>query len=180
MFDNDVSYLYLNDFLTLSSSNEKELGTKVSHSVEYRPIRTRICRIPTETLETGHRTKHIILFREGAVKCDKQCRRKQLGVQQLKEKNKLFEDNLRKQVQGLIDEQSHLENHLTKLQSPTTDFKTVINNNVCTDSFTNLFLTDKEKTSLLFNQYSHEYDPFSLSITNLLHFDHNTEDNFDT
>ncbi|CAF0766009.1 unnamed protein product [Rotaria sp. Silwood1] len=177
MFEKDVSYLYLNDFLTVSSANKKELGTNLSHRFEYQPMRTRICRRPSETLETGHRTKHILLFREEAIKCNKQWKRKQLFMQQSKEKNQLFEENLRKKIQEFINEQSHLKNHLTKLQSSKTNFKTVINNNVDTDSITNLFLTDKEKKPSLFNQYSDDFDTFNLSITKALNFNHNIDDN---
>ncbi|CAF0959532.1 unnamed protein product [Rotaria sordida] len=162
MFDNNASYLYLNEFLTSSSLNKKELNTKVSKCFEYRPNRTRICRIPTETLENGHRTKHILLFRDDIVKRNKQWRRKHLPMQQLKQKHQLFEENFRNKNQELIDEQLHLENHLTKLQTPIKDFKTIINNNVCMDSSTDLLLIDKETTPLSFNQYSDEFSPFSL------------------
>ncbi|CAF3257030.1 unnamed protein product [Rotaria socialis] len=157
MLGNDVSYLYSNDFLALSLSNKKELNTKLLPSFECRSVRPHACRLPTQTLETGHRTEHIILFRDETIVRDKQRRKKN------------------KTIQESLNEQSTLEHHLTKLQLCEKDFHTKINN-VSTNSLTNLFLMDKQKSSALLDQYSADFDHFSLPITNILKFNNNMDD----
>ncbi|CAF3602412.1 unnamed protein product [Rotaria socialis] len=173
MLGNDVSYLYSNDFLALSLSNKKELNTKLLPSFECRSVRPHACRLPTQTLETGHRTEHIILFRDETIVRDKQRRKKQVASQQ--EKHQLFEGNLYRTIQESLNEQSTLEHHLTKLQLCEKDFHTKINN-VSTNSLTNLFLMDKQKSSALLDQYSADFDHFSLPITNILKFNNNMDD----
>ena len=152
MFDSDVSYLYSNEFLTLSSSNRKELCTRVSNCFQCRPIRTHVIQKPEPTLEIRHRTKHILLFRREAIEHDKRRGKMRTLAQLLKEKCHLFEENLLVKLQELADEQSPVENDPLRfaLQKK---FETKLDNNDSIDLIRELKLTDRRQIPVYLDPY---------------------------
>lgn len=167
MFDNEISYLYSDDYLTSLSSNEIDSSKKSINSWEYRPIRTRVNRERASTLPTSRRSKHIILFREDNLKRDKY----QMSAKRLKEKRQLLEENLKKKIRQLEDEQLFLENDLRQRHSYIRELKTEINNSLSMNS------NDEEKMSSTFDQYPHGFDIFNMSITRILDLNIDTDDN---
>lgn len=178
MFDKDVSYLYSDDFLTATSSNKNDLlCTKLSHHFECRPMRTRNFRMSTPSLGNGHRTKHIILFREEILKRDKQRKNQQLVAQLTKSNHLCSEENLPTKFQELISQQSHLKSHFPQSQSSKTDCKNKLNTNVYSNPLLDLSLFEQKANPIFSSQDSNDSDQFALSLLRTFDLNHNTDDN---
>lgn len=175
MFNKDISYLYSDDYLTLSSSNEKECSEKPLNSLEYRPIRNRFYRKRDSTLPTGHRSKHIILFRDEDLKREKN----RLLARRLREKQQLLEENLQKKIKQLEDARLYLENDLRQRQSYIKNLETEINNNFCIKSSTEFLSTNIEKMQLSSDQSSYDFELFSVSMTNISNLNNDINVNLD-
>jgi len=176
MFNKDISYLYSDDYLTLSPSNEKEFSEKSSKSLEYRPIRNRFYGKRASTLSTGHRSKHIILFRDEDLKREKN----RLLARRLREKQKLLEENLQKKIKQLENAQLYLENDLRQRQSYIKDLETEINNNFCIKSSTEFLSTNIEKKmQLSSDQSSYDFELFTVSMTNISNLNNDIDVNLD-
>jgi len=165
IFNKDVSYLYSDEYLTSSSSNEKELSKKAS---KYRSIRTRIYRKRASTLSIGHRSEHIVLFRREAFK------RKKTRIS-----TKRLIENLHKKIQELEDEQLFLENDLRERQLYKQDLETKINNKFCMKSLTELLSTNKDKMESSFDQYLNDIEFLNISTTRILNLNNDVNDNLD-
>jgi hypothetical protein len=168
IFNNDVSYLYSDEYLTSSSSNEKELPQKASKSSKYRSIGTLIYRKRSPTLSIGHRSKHIVLFRKEAFK------RKKTRIS-----TKRLIENLHKKIQELEDEQLFLENDLRERQLYKQDLETKINNNFYMKSLTELLSTNKDKMGSSFDQYLNDIEFLNMSTTRILNLNNDLNDNLD-
>lgn len=160
MFHKDISYLYSDDYLTSSSSNNKDL---ISNSMECRPIKTRICRKRASTLMNSRRSKHIILSREDALKYEIY----QIAAKRLREKQQLLEENLQNKIKQLEAEQFFLENNLIERESYIQDLKNEINKNLLINS------NGKETTMSL---SSDDLDIFNMSIERISGLDTNMDD----
>ncbi len=175
MFKKDISYLYSDDYLTSSSSNEKEYSEKLSNSLEYRLIRNRFYRKRAATLSTGHRSKHIILFRDEDLKREKH----RLLARRLREKQQLLEESLQKKIKQLEDEQLYLENDLSQHQSYIKDLETEIDNNFCMKSPTEFLSTNIEKMQLSSDPFSNDFELFSVFMKNISNLNNGIDANLD-
>lgn len=175
MFVNDVSYLYSDEFFSLSSQNKIESSEKLSETFECRTVRPWTCRVPTQKLEIGHRTKHVILFRDEAILRDKLRKKKQVMHLPLQEKHQLFQENLYEKIQELLNEQSQLERHSMKIQSLKKDFKTTTNHTLSENSCTDLIVMNKEKPPILLDPYSKHFNLINLPITKIRNVAHSMD-----
>lgn len=172
MFNNDLSYLYSNECLTSSNSNEKELS-KFSPD---RTSNTRLYQRIGPVLSLRHRSKHILLFREDVHQNDKRREKNRIAARRLREKRQLFERNLRKKIQQLEDKQSYLENDLKQYEAYKQALQTEINNKFSLNTLLELLLIPKDKIPLALNQYS---DDFELS-SNISTASNDIDFNFDS
>ncbi len=173
MFNNDVSYLYSDEYLTSSLSNAKELSPKVSNIFAYEPIRNHTCR---KTASSIRRRKHILVFNEEILKRDKRRDKHRINIRRLKEKRQSIEENLHKKIKELEGEQSNLETDLAQLRLYKSNLEAKINSSVCANPIREVLVTDNEKMSLVFDQYSDDFGLPNMGITNIF----NLNDNFDT
>lgn len=167
MFNNGVSYLYSDECLTPSNSNEKEFSERVSKFSLDRPNPTRVYQRIGPILTPRHRSKHILFFR-GDVR---QRERNRLAARRLREKQQLFKNILLKNIQQLEDEQLYLENNLRQREVYKRSLQTEINNNFCLNTLAKLLLMEKEKIP-----FSDDLEFSNVSTTSV--FDLN-DDNFD-
>jgi len=173
MFYNDVSYLYSNEYLTSSLSNAKELSPKVSNISAYEPIRNHACR---KTASSIRRSRHILVFNEEILKRDRRRDKNRINVRRLKEKRQSIEENLLNKIKELEGEQSNLETDLAQLRLYKSNLEEKINSSVCVNPIREVLVTDNEKMSLVFDQYSDDFGLPNMGITNIF----NLNDNFDT
>jgi hypothetical protein len=169
MFNNDLSYLYSDEFFTSSILKKEELPKKVSKAVAYRP---RISQKLTSTSSFRLRSKHIILFREDALKHFKRREKNRLAARQLIGKQQLLEEHLHNKIKQLNDEQEYLENNLPQLQAYKHDLEREINNIFSMNSLTESLSTKKEEIPLTFEHSGS-------SMTNILNFNHDMDDHLD-
>ena len=152
---NDTSYLYSDECFTSSYSNEKELSTKVSNNLECQPNRTHVGRKSTPVLSTNRRSKHIILFNDDVLKRYRKCERNRISSRHLKENRQLFEEDFCQKLKELENEKSNKQ-----------DSQIERNQSISMDFTNDSLLTEQNKI----NQYSHVFDLFDLSITNVRKF----------
>jgi hypothetical protein len=183
MFNNDVSYLYSDDYLTspksLEPSDKKDLFSKSPNFLEYGPLRIRVCRKTAPTLATGRRSKYILLSGDEAIKREMRREKNRVAARKLKEKRSLIEQDLFDKVKQLEDEQSNLENNLTELQSQKQNLETKVINSVPIDPIGDLLFTTNDNIPLFFDECSDDYDLFNTSITNLLNFNSDIDDDLE-
>jgi hypothetical protein len=164
MFNNDVSYLYSDECLTPSNSNDKQFSGRVSKYSIDRPVYQR--RSPILTLR--HRSKHILFFRGDIHRCE----RNRLAARRLREKRQLFKNILLKRIQQLESERLYLENNLRQCEVYKRDLKMDITNRFCLNTLAKLLLMEKETIP-----FSDDLEFSDKSTTNV--FDLN-DDSFDT
>jgi len=82
---------------------------------QYGPITVRVCRKSVSTLETGRRSKHLVLIGEEAEKREKRRERNREGAKKLKEKRQQIEEELNQKIQQLESLHSHLKDRITQL-----------------------------------------------------------------
>lgn len=82
------------------------------------------------TLETGRRSKHLVLVGEDAIKREKRRQKNREAARKLKEKRQLIEDELSKKVKELESQQSHLQNHIEHLHQQKQHMIYELNNQV--------------------------------------------------
>ena len=96
-------------------SNDSEVSS-TNNSIQYDLIEVRLCRRSAPTLETGRRSKYLVLFGDEAAKREKRREKNRDAARKLKEKRELIEYELNLKLKQLEDEHSNLENDLKQLQ----------------------------------------------------------------
>ena len=82
---------------------------------QYGPITVRVCRKSVSTLETGRRSKHLVLIGEEAEKREKRRERNREGAKKLKEKRQQIEEELNQKIHQLENQLSNLTNRVDQL-----------------------------------------------------------------
>lgn len=102
MSQSNMSPVYSSQNSNSSIDDEKTFGVRVIRKA-----------IPT--LETGRRSKHLVLFGAEAVRRDKRRERNRLAAKRLKEKRQQIEDELNQKIHELENQHSHLKSRVTQL-----------------------------------------------------------------
>ena len=82
---------------------------------QYGPITVRVCRKSVSTLETGRRSKHLVLIGEEAEKREKRRERNREAAKKLKEKRQQIEEELNQKIHQLENQLSNLTNRVDQL-----------------------------------------------------------------
>ena len=164
MFNNDVSYLYSDECLTPSNSNEKQFSGRVSKCSSDRSVYQRISPI----LTLHHRSKHILFFRGDTHRRE----RNRLAARRLREKRQLFKDILLEKIRQLESERLYLENDLRQSEVHKRDLQMEISNRFSLNTFAKVLLMENETMS-----YSDDFELSNKSTTSV--FDLN-DNSFDT
>jgi len=98
----------------MSQSNASPVYSSSSIDDE-KTFGVRVIRKAIPTLETGRRSKHLVLFGIEAVRRDKRRERNRLAAKRLKEKRQQIEDELNQKIQELENQHSHLKSRVTEL-----------------------------------------------------------------
>ena len=145
--------------------------------LHYGPISVRLCRKSAPTLETGRRSKHLVLVGEEAARREKRRERNREAARKLKEKRSLIEEELNRKIKDLEDQHSDLEGFLTQLKQRKQTLENEVNY-ILTDPIEHLLDNEHCDMPLFFEQFSGDFAAFEESIDRILNFDDNT--NFDS
>ena len=182
----DVSYLYVNDYSTLSQSLIRSVETKSSSSTRsdaagYVSRRLGTCRRMAPTLSVGHRSKHVTLWNEDALKRERRRARYCLAARQWREKRQCIEEELHQQLNGLGIKQKQLEDYRWDLQSRRHGFGRTIDQHSPTDFLSGIVLTDAVTLPSFSDQHADDMHPLSTAMSDPLDLDCPTEgDSTDT
>jgi len=135
-------------------------------------IDVRMSRKAVPTLETGRRSKHLVLVGEEAARREKRRERNREAARKLKEKRQLVEEELNQKIKDLENQHLGLEKYLLFLQRRKQFLQNEVNN-VMIDPIDELLSNENPEMLLFFEQYSDEMDFFDESINRILNFDLN-------
>jgi hypothetical protein len=146
------------------------------NTVQYGPIAVRMCRRAAPTLETGRRSKHLVLVGDEAMRREKRRERNREAARKLKEKRQLIEEELNQKLTDLENQHTGLEKYLQYLRQRKQFLQNEVNNTM-TDPIHELLSNENPDMLLFFEQYADDIDLFDESIENILNFDLNTSSN---
>ena len=142
----NVSYLYANDYSTLSQSLIRSVETRSSSTrtdaADYVSCRLAACRRVAPRLSGGHRSKHVTLLNEDTLKREKRRGRYRTATLQWRDKRQCIENELQQQLNGLGIKQIQLADYWWDLQSRRCSFGRTIGQHSSTDFLSGIVLTD--------------------------------------
>ncbi len=155
-------------------SNDIEVSSslQMKNMVQYGPISVRVCRKAAPTLETGRRSKHLVLVGEEAARREKRREKNREAARKLKEKRQIIEEELNQKIKELEGQHSGLQNYLQHLEQRKQNLENKVNNLVI-DPIDELLSNENQDMPLFFEQYSNDLDLFDESIEEILNFDLN-------
>jgi len=165
-----LSYTTQNSISSTESNDNEVSSSSLSNKIQYGPISVRLCRKAAPTLETGRRSKYLVLVGEEAARREKRREKNREAARKLKEKRQLIEDELNQKLKYLKDQHSGLQNYLQHLKQRKQNLQNEVNNRVI-DPIDELLSNDNHDMPLFFEQYSNELDLFDESIENILNSD---------
>jgi len=153
-----------------SNQNQVTSSFPFSNKIQYGPIQVRRCRKTALRLETGRRSRYLVLFGDEAIKREKRREQNREAAKKLKEKRQLIEDELKQKLKDLEDEHSTLQNHLQYLTQKKENLQNEINNRII-DPIDELLSNDHHDIPSFFEQYSSEFDLFDDSLESIFNSD---------
>jgi predicted RNase H-like nuclease (RuvC/YqgF family) len=156
------------DSTSSTESNDKE-ASSLKNTIQYGPISIRLCKKQAPTLETGRRSKHLVLVGEEAIKREKRREKNREAARKLKEKRQLIEEELNQKLKDLENQHSSLENYLQELHQRKQILQNKVNN-IIVDPLEELLSNDSRDITLFVKQYSNDFDLFDESIDTLLNY----------
>jgi hypothetical protein len=150
-------------------SNDSEVCS-TTNTTQYGPIQVRLCRKSAPTLETGRRSKHLVLAGDEAIKREKRREKNRDAARKLKEKRQLIEEELNERLKQLEGEHSNLKNYLQHLHQRKLNLQEEANQ-LLNDPIIDLLSNDNRDMPLFFEQYSDDMDLFDESIEHFLNID---------
>jgi len=155
-----------------SNDNEVSSPLRLNNLVQYGPISVRVCRKTAPTLETGRRSKHLVLVGEEAARREKRREKNREAAKKLKEKRQIIEEELNQKIKELEGQHSGLQNYLQQLYQKKQNLQNEVNY-LFMDPIDRLLSNDNQDMPLFFEQYSNDLDLFNQSIEHILNFDLN-------
>jgi hypothetical protein len=143
-----------------------------SNTIQDGSIDVRMSRKVVPTLETGRRSKNLVLVGEEAARRERRRERNREAARKLKEKRQLVEEELNQKIKDLENQHLGLEKYLLFLQQRKQLLQNEVNN-VMIDPIDELLSNENPEMLLFFEQYSDEMDSFDESINSILNFDLN-------
>jgi hypothetical protein len=166
-----LSYTTQNSISSIKSNdNEVSSSSSLSNTIQYGPISVRRYRKAAPTLETGRRSKYLVLVGEEAARREKQREKNREAARKLKEKRQLIEEELDQKLKYLKNQHSDLQNYLQYLKQTKQNLQNEVNNRFI-DPIDELLSNDNHDMPLFFEQYSNELDLFDESIEKILNSD---------
>jgi hypothetical protein len=154
-----------------TSSNDSEIFSQSSCNViQYGPITVRLSRKAAPRLETGRRSKHLILVGDEAIKREKRRQKNREAARKLKIKRQLIEVELHQRLKDLEHQYSSLQNYLQQLRQKREYLQNEVNN-LITDPIDDLLLNDNRDIPSFLQQYSNDFDLFDEPIDHILNYD---------
>lgn len=159
------------------TSTESNNASSSNNIIHYGPISVRLCRKSAPTLETGRRSKNLVLVGDEAARREKRRERNREAARKLKEKRQTIEEELNQKLKVLENQHTNLQDFLTQLQQRKQSLENEVNC-ILTDPIEHLLDNENCEMPLFFEQFSDEFDSFEESIERILNFDENS--NFDS
>ena len=153
-------------------SNDSE-ASSTTNTIQYGPIQVHLCRKSAPTLETGRRSKHLVLVGDEAIKRERRREKNRDAARKLKEKRQLIEEELNERLKQLENEHSNLQNYLQQLHQRKSNLQEEANK-LLSDPLADLLSNDNEDIALFFEQYTNDIDRYNESIEDILNFDFDT------
>jgi hypothetical protein len=171
---NSPSYTTESSISSIQSDDSEASST--TNIIQYGPIQVRPYRKSIPTLETGRRSKHLVLVGDGAIKREKRREQNRNAARKLKEKRQTIEEELNERLKQLEGEHSNLQNYLQELHQRKSNLQKEVDQ-LHIDAFVELLSNDNEHMPLSFEQHSDDMVLFEESITEILNLDLNTSSN---
>ena len=163
----DVSYLYVNDSSILSQSLIRSVETKPSSTrsdaADYVSCPLDASRRLAPTWSAGHRSKHVTLLNEVALRRERRRARYRMTTRQWLEQRQCIENGLHQQLNGLGIRQIQLKDYWWDLHSRRHNVERRIDQHLSTDLLSDIVLTDAVVGPSLANQHANEMHRFSTS-----------------
>ncbi|CAF1138568.1 unnamed protein product [Adineta steineri] len=160
MVKNDISYLYSDDYLTSSLSNENNSSLMVTEDCKYEPIEKQSYQ---KTNLSSHRSKHILILSSENFKREKRRDKTRMTIRRLNENQNLLQEMLYKKDQELNVKESRLEAQLFQLQSYKNNLENIVNNNLYVNSINKALLKNSD-----------DYGLSNMSITEVFNLNNGT------
>ena len=150
-------------------SNDNE-ASSTTNTIQYGPIQVRLCRKPAPTLETGRRSKHLVLVGDEAAKRERRREKNRDAARKIKEKRQLIEEELNERLKQLEGEHSNLQNYLQHLHQRKLNLQEEAHK-LLNDPIIDLLSNDNHDMPLFFEQYCNDIDLFDEAIEHILNID---------
>jgi predicted nuclease with TOPRIM domain len=169
MFANNTIPSYATQTSNVSIESNDSDASSSTNVIQYGPIRVRLCRKSTLTLENGRRSKNLILVGDEAVKRQKRRERNRDAARKLKEKRQQIEEELNQQLKQLESEHANLQNYLQQLHQRKQSLQTAVDN-IHIDPIIEFLSNDDLNMPLFLKQHLNDLDLFDESIEEIFNF----------
>ena len=155
------------DICTSEDSTSSMEMTSENDTVQYGPIAVQLRRKPAPTLETGRRSKHLVLVGDEAARREKRRERNREAARKLKEKRLLIEEELNRTLKDLQGQHSDLQKYLRFLHQRKQLLEDAMND-VQLNSLDDLLSNESFDKPLFFKQCSENLNLADDSIESFL------------
>lgn len=150
-----------------SEDSISSMDTNENDALQYGPISVQYRRKPAPTLETGRRSKNLILVGDEAARRDKRRERNREAARKLKEKRVLIEEELNRTLKDLQGQHADLQKYLRFLHQRKQLLEDAMND-LRVNSADDLLSNESFDKPLFFEQYSDDFNLADDSIESFL------------
>jgi uncharacterized protein (DUF3084 family) len=145
-----------------TSSNHNKVSSS-RNTIQYGPISIRLSKKQAPILESGRRSKHLVLVGEEAIKRQKRREKNLKSARTVKQKRQTIEAELHQQLKDLENQHSSLEYYIQELYQRRQNLQAQVTK-LIVDPLEELFSNDSYDIALFVKQYSNDFDLFDKEI----------------